>query len=75
MQTARRPANLSMDAALLDEARGLGVNLSRAAEEGLRAAVRAAKAEAWRRENRAALDSVNDWVEANGLPLAKHRPF
>ncbi len=75
MQTARRPANLSMDAALLDEARGLGVNLSRAAEEGLRAAVRAAKAEAWRRENRAALDSANDWVEANGLPLAKHRLF
>lgn len=75
MQAARKPTNLSLDAALLDEARGLGVNLSRAAEAGLREAVRAAKAEAWRRENRAALESTNDWVEVNGLPLAKHRPF
>jgi antitoxin CcdA len=75
MQPARKPANLSMDAALVEEARRLGVNLSRAAEEGLRAAVRAAKAEAWRRENREALESANEWVEANGLPLAKHRLF
>jgi antitoxin CcdA len=75
MQAARKAANLSMDAALLEEARSYGVNLSRAAEEGLRAAVRAAKAEAWRRENRAALESANDWAEANGLPLAKHRLF
>jgi len=37
--------------------------------------VRAAKAEAWRRENRAALESANAWAEANGLPLAKHRLF
>lgn len=75
MQAARKPTNLSMDATLLDEARGLGVNLSRAAEAGLREAVRAAKAEAWRRENRAALDSANEWAEANGLPLARHRLF
>lgn len=75
MQAARKPTNLSMDATLLDEARGLGVNLSRAAEAGLREAVRAAKAEAWRRENRAALESTNNWVEVNGLPLAKHRLF
>ena len=47
MQSARKPANLSMDAALVEEARRLGVNLSRAAEEGLRAAVRAAKADGW----------------------------
>lgn len=75
MQATRKPANLTIDAALLAEARRYGVNLSRAAEEGLRAAVRAAKAEEWRRENRAALDSANDWAEAHGLPLAKHRLF
>lgn len=75
MKPARRSANLSLDSALLEEARGLGVNLSRAAEEGLRDAVRAAKGKAWRRENRAALESANAWAEANGLPLAKHRLF
>lgn len=75
MPSTRRPTNLTMDADLLDEARSCGVNLSRAAEAGLRAAVRAAKAEAWRRENRAALEASNDWAEAHGLPLAKHRLF
>lgn len=75
MQAKRKAANLSMDAALVDEARRYGVNLSRAAEDGLRAAVSAAKAEEWRRENRAALESANAWADANGLPLARHRPF
>ena len=75
MQAARKATNLSMDPELLAEARELGVNLSRAAEAGLREAVHAAKAEAWKRENREALDSSNAWAEANGLPLAKHRPF
>lgn len=75
MQATRKAANLSMDAALVDEARRYGVNLSRAAEDGLRAAVSAAKAEEWRRENRAALESANAWAEAKGLPLARHRPF
>ncbi len=32
-----------------------------------------ARAEAWRRENAAALESSNAWVEANGLPLARCR--
>ena len=72
---ARKPANLTLDAALVGEARALGVNLSRAAEEGLRAAVAAAKADAWKRENGAALESHNAWLAANGLPLARHRLF
>lgn len=75
MNIARKPTNLTIDSALLTEARELEVNLSRAAEAGLRAAVQAAKAEAWKRENAGALDSSNTWVEANGLPLAKYRPF
>lgn len=72
---ARRAANLSLDPTLLDEARALGVNVSRAAESGLREAVRSAKAEAWLRENAEAIASSNAWVEANGLPLAAYRTF
>lgn len=71
----KKPTNLSLDRGLLKEARSLGVNLSQAAEAGLRRAVAEAKAEAWRRENAAALMSSNDWVERRGLPLEKHRPF
>ena len=37
----RKATNLSLDAALVDAARALDVNLSRAAEEGLRKAVAA----------------------------------
>ncbi len=72
---SRKPTNLSLDRALLHEARALGVNLSRAAETGLRQAVAEAKAEAWRHENAEALRSSNAWAEAHGLPLERYRPF
>lgn len=75
MGAVRKPANLTLDAALLEEARALGLNLSAAAEQGLRAAVAEAKAARWQAENAAALASSNAWVEANGLPLSRHRPF
>jgi antitoxin CcdA len=71
----KKPTNLTLDQSLLSEARSFGVNLSQAAEAGLRQAVREAKATAWKRENAAALKSSNAWVEQHGLPLAKHRPF
>ncbi|WP_136646430.1 type II toxin-antitoxin system CcdA family antitoxin [Tabrizicola sp. YIM 78059] len=75
MGMTRRPANLSLDAALVDEARALGLNLSAAAEAGLRAAVAEARAARWLAENAEALASSNAWVEAKGLPLSRHRPF
>ncbi len=71
----RKPTNLSLDSALLTEARALNVNLSRAAEEGLRAAVAAAKAAQWRAENAEALQSSNSYVERHGLPLDRFRQF
>ncbi len=71
----RKPTNLSLDSALLTEARALNVNLSRAAEEGVRAAVTAAKAAQWRAENAEALQSSNSYVERHGLPLDRFRQF
>ncbi|KIC40648.1 post-segregation antitoxin CcdA [Ruegeria sp. ANG-R] len=71
----RKPTNLSLDSALLAEARALNVNLSRAAEEGVRAAVTAAKAERWKLENAQALKSSNSYVEKHGLPLEGFRQF
>lgn len=75
LSPAKKPANLSLDQTLLQEARALGINLSQAAEAGLRRAVVDARAEIWRRENAAAVASSNAWVETNGLPLAPYRPF
>ena len=72
---SRRATSMTLDAALLDEARALGVNLSRAAEEGIAARTKAARAEAWKRENAEAITNYNDYIEKNGLPLAEYRMF
>lgn len=72
---ARKPTNLSLPADLVAEARALGVNLSRACEEGLERSVSEARQAQWLAENRAALESSNAYVEAHGLPLASLRLF
>ena len=58
--------NRTLDQALVDEARALGVSISAASNQGLAVAVKKARGEAWLDENRAALQSSNEWVEANG---------
>lgn len=71
----RKPTNVSLDPLLISEAKELKVNLSRAAEDGVRQAVAAAKAKQWKAENANALKSSNDYVDAHGLPLDKFRQF
>ncbi|NNK16969.1 MAG: type II toxin-antitoxin system CcdA family antitoxin [Sulfitobacter sp.] len=71
----KKATNLSLDQELLKDARALGVNISQAAEQGVSEAVRKAKGEAWLKENRAAIEANNRWVEKHGLPLAKYRMF
>lgn len=75
MQTSKKPTNLSLDVSLLAEAKELNINLSSAAEDGLRQAVAQAKSERWKVENAEALESSNKWVEKNGLPLERYRQF
>lgn len=71
----RKATNVSLDAALVQEAKALGVNISLASARGLEEAVKEARAQHWLAENQAALEASNAWVEANGLPLAKYRLF
>jgi antitoxin CcdA len=52
----RLATNLSLSEPLVAEAKQLDINLSRAAEQGLAAAVAAERARRWKEENRAALD-------------------
>jgi len=70
-----KPTNVSLDAALVEEAKALGVSISQASNRGLEDAVKKARSERWLEENREALESSNAWVEANGLPLARYRLF
>jgi antitoxin CcdA len=71
----RKATNVSLDVALVEEAKELGVNISLASARGLEQAVRDARAERWLGENRAALDAYNAYVAEHGLPLAKYRMF
>ncbi len=75
MTTARKSANLSIDARLLDEAKALKINLSAAAQVGIRDAIAAEKGRQWQIENAEAIRSSNEYVEKHGLPLAKYRMF
>jgi antitoxin CcdA len=71
----RKSTNLSLDARLVTEAKNLDINISRAAEEGIAEAVRQEKERLWKIENRETIEAWNDYVERNGLPLAKYRQF
>ena len=72
---ARKSTSMSLDAAVLEEARQLGTNVSQAAERGVIAAIRAARAQAWKQENAGAVADYNAYVEENGVPLADFRKF
>lgn len=71
----RRSTSLTLDRDLLDQARELGVNISRAAEAGLLAAVKAECARRWKEDNAEAVAAYNKWIEENGVPLARYRKF
>lgn len=64
----KRPANLSVDAGLLDEAKALEINLSATFERALEEEVRARKRERWLAENREGIAAYNAWVAGHGVP-------
>ncbi|RZF65610.1 post-segregation antitoxin CcdA [Sphingomonas populi] len=71
----RRPVNLSLDEAVVAEARSYGISLSRTSEEAIAAAVKTERERRWKEENRAAIEGWNVWLEENGLPYADLRLF
>jgi antitoxin CcdA len=71
----RKPTNVSLDITLVEKARELGINISRACEDGLEKQVAKDSAERWREENREAIEHWNAYVEEHGLPLARYRTF
>ncbi len=73
--TARRATSLTLDRALLDEAKTLGVNVSRAAEAGVLAAVKAERGRRWKEDNAEAIADYNAWIEENGIPNQSIRLF
>ena len=72
---SRKAANLSIDEAVLADAKALDINVSRAAETGIAEAVRTEKNRRWLEENREALLYFNQWYAENGNPLDEYRQF
>lgn len=72
--SARRSLHLARPGPA-DQAKSLGINVSRTCEAALRAQVKVLREERWLRENAAAIEQMNRWVEEHGLPLAAHRQF
>lgn len=71
----RRPTNVSLDSRLVEEAKELGINVSRASEEGLAREVREERKRRFQEEHREAFEEYNRYIAENGLPLEKYRLF
>ncbi|MBV5258616.1 hypothetical protein FLX56_09300 [Synechococcus moorigangaii CMS01] len=70
-----RPANkarvnLTVETHVLEAARALGLNISHAAEDGLKRAIQETQAERWKRENADALMAHNARIERTGTLLS-----
>lgn len=73
--STRRAANLTIDGALLAEAKSLGINISRTCENHLQQVVRQEKERQWKEHNARFVDQYNSLVERDGLPLDQWRQF
>ncbi|MCR8548377.1 type II toxin-antitoxin system CcdA family antitoxin [Salipiger sp. P9] len=72
---ARKSTSMTLDPALLDEARQLGINISRAAESGVAAAISAERARQWKAQHAGAIADYNAFIDTQGVPLADRRKF
>ena len=66
-QCRKRAVNLSIDAALLDEAKAAGTQLSALLESALDSKLREHRQEKWLEENREAIEVSNAELAKNGM--------
>jgi len=75
MSTAKKAANLSIRADLLEEARAYKINLSQTLEAALQVELKKEKERRWLEENRAAIEAYNREVAEHGLFSDRFRTF
>jgi len=63
----RRRINLSLRASTIDEARALGLNISRIAEDVLADAIKTEKARRWADENQKAIEHHAQRIKRHGM--------
>ena len=71
----KKPAHLSINSDLLNEAKALKINLSATLEFALINELKAARRDLWLAENKEAIEACNKLAESHGLFSDKHRVF
>ena len=71
----RKPINISLSHALIDEAKASGLNISAIAEAALTKVVQDARLAIWAEENKAGFAAINKMLEEEGHPLEDLRLF
>ena len=75
MSASKKAVNLTIDAALLREARDRDINLSATLERALSEALRQDRRERWLSENKRGIKAYNDQVETHGAFADTLRSF
>lgn len=71
----KKATNLSLNSDLLRQARSLKINLSSTLEQALIVHVKNAQREAWVKENKEAINALNELTEKHGLFSDSFREF
>ena len=74
-KVTRKATNVSLPTDLLERAKELSINLSRASERGVREEVEAAEARAWAEKHADFIAEMNVRIEQDGMPLDEYRMF
>ena len=75
LRTRRRATNVTLPEDLIVDARALNVNISKACQVGLAAAVKDEADRRWKQDNAAWIEAHRRWVDKNPLPLERYRLF
>lgn len=63
----KKATNVSVNAALLQQAKAFNINLSSTLEQALIAKLKQLQADTWQLDNKVAIDSYNRHIEQNGV--------
>ena len=72
---SKRTVSVTLEPSLLERARAAGINLSATLTAALLQEVSVSEAERWKRENREAIQTLNQMVEERGLLSDDYRAF
>ena len=75
IKAPKKPANLSVNSDLLNQAKDLKMNISAVLESALIESIKKARQEKWLHENKAAMKEYNERIKQQGLFSDDMRTF